>query len=194
VPPPPPPAHWQFPIKGERIEVEVSLGDTTAWVTAEVLTILFDGTFQARIELPDLSDRWEDWFTWQEEGTEWRRREEWKSRPPPKKWKWLNEGDRVEVEIRVGEGDEAAGAWVTAEVLTVLIDGTFQARIELPDGSDQWEDWFSWQEEGTDWRRRAQQPRAAPLSGAVLSPIKKQRLGSDDQLDSNGSCGEKAME
>jgi len=153
VPPPPPPAHWQFPIKGERIEVEVSLGDTTAWVTAEVLTILFDGTFQARIELPDLSDRWEDWFTWQEEGTEWRRREEWKSRPPPKKWKWLNEGDRVEVEIRVGEGDEAAGAWVTAEVLTVLIDGTFQARIELPDGSDQWEDWFSWQEEGTEWRR-----------------------------------------
>ena len=33
------------------------------------------------------------------------------------------------------------------------MDGQFQARIELPDGSDAWDDWFSWQEEGVDWRR-----------------------------------------
>ena len=35
------------------------------------------------------------------------------------------------------------------------MDGQFQARIELPDGSDAWDDWFSWQEEGVDWRRKA---------------------------------------
>jgi len=35
----------------------------------------------------------------------------------------------------------------------VLVDGQFAARIELPDGSDRWEDWFTWQEEGSDWRR-----------------------------------------
>ena len=38
--------------------------------------------------------------------------------------------------------------------MQVLVDGQFEARIMLPDGSDQWEDWFSWQEEGTDWRRK----------------------------------------
>jgi hypothetical protein len=54
----------------------------------------------------------------------------------------------------VAAGEDAPPAWVKAKVLAVLIDGTFQARIELPDGSDQWEDWFSWQEEGKDWRRR----------------------------------------
>ena len=37
----------------------------------------------------------------------------------------------------------------------MLVDGQFQARIELPDGSDAWDDWFSWQEEGVDWRRKA---------------------------------------
>ena len=112
--------------------------------------------------------------------------------PPPAGWKWLHEGEIIEVEVAASEG--APAVWVTAEVLVVLVDGTFQARIVLPDGSDQWEDWFSWKEEGMDWRRRAQQPSAARSSGAVLSPIKKQRLGSDDQLDSIGSCGEKAME
>jgi hypothetical protein len=37
-------------------------------------------------------------------------------------------------------------------------------RIVLPDGSDQWDDWFSWQEEGSDWRRRAKReaPEEAP--------------------------------
>ena len=110
----------------------------------------------------------------------------------PEGWVWPVEGEGVEVEVAVSE--DTPPAWVTAEVLVVLVDGTFQARIVLPDGSDQWEDWFSWKEEGMDWRRRAQQPSAARSSGAVLSPIKKQRLGSDDQLDSIGSCGEKAME
>ena len=44
-------------------------------------------------------------------------------------------------------------AWVTAEILTVLVNGSFLARIDLPDLSDTWQDWFSWQDEGTDWRR-----------------------------------------
>ena len=67
------------------------------WVTAEVLAVLVDGSFRARIQLPDGSDQWDDWFTWEEEGKDWRRREH--SRPPPKRWKWINEGDIVEVEI-----------------------------------------------------------------------------------------------
>lgn len=40
--------------------------------------------------------------------------------------------------------------WVGATVLTVLASSLFQARIVLPDGSDQWNDWFMWQEEGED--------------------------------------------
>ena len=257
------PEGWVWPVEGEGVEVEVAVSEDTppAWVTAEVLVVLVDGTFQARIVLPDGSDQWDDWFSWKEEGKDWRRRaqpptaegaasclasESTHSKathadssskgvptttsysqqshihsngvptttsqertedpgldqgggppvpgapPPPAGWKWLHEGETIEVEVAASEG--APAAWVTAEVLVVLVDGTFQARIVLPDGSDQWEDWFSWKEEGMDWRRRAQQPSAAPSSGAVLSPIKKQRLGSDDQLDSIGSCGEKAME
>ena len=67
VPPPPPPDGWVFPAEGERIDVEVAAedGGDSAWVTAEVLRVLVDGSFLARIELPDLSDAWEDWFTWQ---------------------------------------------------------------------------------------------------------------------------------
>jgi hypothetical protein len=29
----------------------------------------------------------------------------------------------------------------------------FQAQIVLPDGTDEWLDWFTWEEEGSDWRR-----------------------------------------
>ena len=47
------------------------------------------------------------------------------------------------------------------------MDGQFEARIVLPDGSDQWEDWFSWQDEGTDWRRGSAtgKKRKAPGAG-----------------------------
>jgi len=49
------------------------------------------------------------------------------------------------------------------------VDGQFQARIALPDGSDQWEDWFSWQDEGTDWRRKlaAKKRKSAGVNGAA---------------------------
>jgi hypothetical protein len=74
------------------------------------------------------------------------------SSAPPNGWQWPLEGDTVEVEVAASE--DAPAVWVPAEVIAVLVDGTFQARIVLPDGSDQWEDWFSWQEEGSDWRRQ----------------------------------------
>jgi len=70
----------------------------------------------------------------------------------PTDWVWLAEGDWIEVEVAVHEG--VPPIWAGAQVLAVLIDGKFQARIVLPDGTDQWEDWFSWEEEGIDWRRR----------------------------------------
>ena len=83
---------------------------------------------------------------------------------PPDNWQWLFEGDTIEVEVAHPQiMDEVA--WIKAKVLTVLADGTFQARIVLPDGSDQWEDWFSWQEEGTDWRRPAEAEASTTASG-----------------------------
>ena len=153
---PPPPADWVWPKEGERVEVEVEAGEgePTVWVTALIKTVLVDGSFGARIEMPDASDSWDDWFTWQEEGIDWKRREKG-AKPPPKGWKWVSEGDRVEVEITAEEGDGTPTSWVSAVVLAVLIDGTFQARILMADEAEQWEDWFSWEEEGTDWRRAA---------------------------------------
>ena len=60
---------------GEALEVETTEGDVTAWQPAEVVAVLQDGWFQARIGHGDQA--WSDWFTWQEEGTDWRR-------PPPR--------------------------------------------------------------------------------------------------------------
>ena len=92
------------------------------------------------------------------------------SLPPPDGWRWVMEGETIEVEVAASE--DAPAVWVTAEVLTVLVDGSFQARIVLPDGSDEWDDWFSWQEEGTDWRRRAKRARksATDFAADVADP------------------------
>ena len=62
-PPPPPPEDWTWPFEGERIDVEVqpSEEEPAVWVTAVIFSVHVDGTFGARIELPDLSDQWEDW-------------------------------------------------------------------------------------------------------------------------------------
>ena len=49
------------------------------------------------------------------------------------------------------------------------MDGQFQARIELPDGSDAWDDWFSWQEEGVDWRRKADGTKGKKREAEVAS-------------------------
>ena len=66
---------------------------------------------------------------------------------PPAHWVWPYEGERLEVEAEVAEG---VNKWVTAQVVVVLTDGLFQARIDAP---EPFEDWFKWREEGTDWRR-----------------------------------------
>ena len=72
---PPPPAGWTWPAEGECIDVEVQVGGVDAWVTAEILSeILLNGTFLARINIPNLSDPWKVWFSWQDEGTDWRRK------------------------------------------------------------------------------------------------------------------------
>ena len=197
VPPPVPPPGWRWPRDGEKLEVEVEADDGVArWVPAVVLQLLVDGSFQACIQVP--GDPFNDWFTWEDEGKDWRRAGHSSSHskgaqvvggqtfpkapqppgsgscgftststppppagggtfasapPPPAGWAWPTEGERIEVEV---EGsDESPATWVPSRVLQVLVDGQFQARIELPDGSDAWDDWFSWQDEGTDWRRKA---------------------------------------
>ena len=50
--------------------------------------------------------------------------------PPPEGWVWPYEGERIEVEVQAS--DDAPPVWVASEVLMVLVDGQFQARIALP--------------------------------------------------------------
>ena len=188
VPPPVPPPGWRWPRDGERLEVEVEADDGVArWVPAVVLQLLVDGSFQACIQVP--GDPFNDWFTWEDEGKDWRRAGHSSSHskgahvvggqtfpkapqppgsgsggftpvsastppppagggtfssapPPPAGWAWPAEGERIEVEVEAS--DESPPAWVPSRVLQVLVDGQFQARIELLDGSDAWDDWFSW--------------------------------------------------
>ena len=70
---------------------------------------------------------------------------------PPAGWVWPREGEWIEVEVAVKE--ESPPSWIPSQVVVMLVDGMFQARIVLPDGSDEWLDWFTWEEEGSDWRR-----------------------------------------
>ena len=77
-PPPPPPDGWACPSIGDGIEVEVQLDEAspaTCWVVAHVYSANPDGSFWATITLPDDSDQWEDMFTWETEGNDWRRPE-----------------------------------------------------------------------------------------------------------------------
>ena len=46
---------------------------------------------------------------------------------------------------------DGVARWVPAEVLQLLVDGSFQARIQVP--GDPFNDWFTWEDEGKDWRR-----------------------------------------
>ena len=70
--------------------------------------------------------------------------------PPPAGWRWPREGDRVEIEVE----EEGATLWRAATVVSVISTGPeagwFSARM-LHD--DERVDWFTWQEEGKDWRR-----------------------------------------
>ena len=71
--------------------------------------------------------------------------------PPPAEWLWPREGDWIQVEVAIKK--ESPPTWVAAQVVVILVGGTFQAQIVLPDGTDEWLDWFPWEEEGSDWRR-----------------------------------------
>ena len=98
-----------------------------------------------------------------------------KPKPPPE-WQWPRDGEQLEVEV---EGHDGVNHWVPAVVLQVLVDGMFQARVQVPD--DPFDDWFTWEDEGQDWRRRCkappvmqtpgEQPAAAePMSCHTLQP------------------------
>ena len=109
---------------------------------------------------------------------------------------WPKEGEKIEVEVQLGEDQPAV--WVAALVSAVLVDGWCQADIVVP--GDSWQDWFTWQEEGTDWRRRARgavkgrgaaAAKAAKAKAKVASPVtdemprakKKRRCIRDDDSD-----------
>ena len=91
--PPPPPAGWVWPREGEVIEVEVDEeGIPITWHKAKVIAVLIDGWFSAHITTPQDAIGWDDWFTWREEGTDWRRamppkaeaqKRKAEERPPP---------------------------------------------------------------------------------------------------------------
>ena len=81
---------------------------------------------------------------------------------PPSSWVWPHDGELLEVEV---EGDDGVNHWVPAEVLQVLVDGQFQALVQVP--GDPFEDWFTWEDEGKDWRRPPPPPpRAMPMGVA----------------------------
>ena len=69
--------------------------------------------------------------------------------PPPPTWVWPREGDEMQVEV---EDDDGTKKWHPATVTAVLVDSWLQMEIRVP--GDSWVDWFTWQEEGTDWRRK----------------------------------------
>ena len=69
---------------------------------------------------------------------------------PPAEWTWLRQHDRIEVEVPFGDDDVQR---IECEVLQVLVDGQFEARIVLPDEVDEWTDLFNWLDEDVDWRR-----------------------------------------
>ena len=73
--------------------------------------------------------------------------------------------------------------WVPAVVLQLLVDGSFQARVQVP--GDPFEDWFTWEDEGTDWRR----PKAAKVSKAAKARktvYSSTRCPVDDSADGAG--------
>ena len=91
--------------------------------------------------------------------------------PPPPDWEWPALDDVIQVEVTDSYG---VTAWQRATVREVLVDGWFQAEImvkgTLGGRKECWEDWFTWREEGVDWRRlpsaAAKKVEADPAAGA----------------------------
>ena len=78
----------------------------------------------------------------------------------------LRDGEPLEVEAEVSEG---VVRWVPAVVLQLLVDGSFQALVQVP--GDPFEDWFKMEDEGKDWRRPKPPPtKAAKAAKAVAAP------------------------
>ena len=103
--------------------------------------------------------------------------------PPPVGWKWPRDGDCVEIEVEEEEGT----VWKPATVVAVLTDGWFSARM-LHD--DEWVDWFTWQEEGKDWRRSA----VASAGGKrKLSAVMSASRGDGEGLEEVGSSTASAV-
>ena len=93
---------------------------------------------------------------------------------------WPRDGEQLEVEAEVSGG---LVRWVPAVVLQLLVDGSFQARVQVP--GDPFEDWFTWEDEGTDWRR----PKAAKVSKAAKARktvYSSTRCPVDDSADGAG--------
>ncbi|EOD15709.1 hypothetical protein EMIHUDRAFT_103219 [Emiliania huxleyi CCMP1516] len=80
--------------------------------------------------------------------------------PPPAGWEWPRKGDEIEV-----DEDGLSTVCRRATVTAVMADGWFQAVARSPSDEAVCH-WFTWREEGTDWRRAAPSPLAtsAPLS------------------------------
>jgi hypothetical protein len=95
---------------------------------------------------------------------------------PPDTWEFPTEGGAIEVEVDSGSGSTT---WEKATVIAVLVDGTFQARIKTKD--DQWEDWFTWREEGADWRRPGSKAATQPRRRSSGPKVGKLRLRVDHE-------------
>ena len=104
----------------------------------------------------------------------------------------------MEVEVE----NDGRNVWRPATVTAVLVDSWVQMEIHNPPASP-WLDWFTWQEEGTDWRRRARgavkgrgaaAAKAAKAKAKAASPVtdemprakKKRRCIRDDASDDEG--------
>lgn len=65
--------------------------------------------------------------------------------PPPAEWT-LPIDETIAVDV-------LDSGWTKASVREVYKDGWFLARICIGEDSENWDDWFNWLEEGTDWKR-----------------------------------------
>ena len=94
---------------------------------------------------------------------------------PPESWEFPKEGDAIEVEV---EGDGGVTNWEKAQVVELAPwNGSFKARIKTKD--DSWDDWFTWREEGTDWRRKSSRRRSGGEGRSAGPKFGKLRLRID---------------
>ena len=107
--------------------------------------------------------------------------------PPPTSWRWPREGDRIEIEVEEKEGT----LWRVATVVAVLIDGWFSARM---DHDDEWVDWFTWKEEGVDWRRSSSDAKRKPSEGVRTDTRKEpgKKNGKERDIGGMPAMGERA--